>query len=335
MRGMVTGAARSPDRAALAVLRCAVVPETRRPSRRLGAEVAEALAARRAVVALETTVLAHGLPRDEAIALSDDLDAAVRAAGAVPAFVGVIEGVAVVGLTAEETRSLVEGARGVPKLAARDLGPAVAAHANGATTVSATISLATSVGVEVMATGGIGGVHLGASETYDESADLFALSTTPCLVVASGAKSVLDVGATLERLESLAVPVVGYRTSTFPWFYLRDSGLPLRWIVESPRSAATAFAAHLALGSGGMLLANPVPAEAELDPSLHASVLADALHEAHEYGVTGSDVTPRLLAHFATATGGRSVATNLALLQSNARLAADVAVALVDVRDEG
>ncbi len=297
--------------------------------------MAAALEVGGAVVALETTVLAHGLPRDESLALVGELDRVVRAGGAVPAYVGVVDGVAVVGLTGDEARALIEQTREVAKLAARDLGPAVAAGVDGATTVSATIALAATVGVEVMATGGIGGVHLGASETYDESADLLALATTPCLVVASGAKSVLDVGATLERLESLAVPVLGYRTTTFPWFYLRDSGLPLRWTVASPSAAAEAFAAHRALGSGGMLLANPVPSEAELDPSLHASVLADALHEAHEYGVTGTEVTPRLLSHFATATGGRSVATNLALLRSNAELAAQVASALVDERREG
>ena len=179
-----------------------------------------------------------------------------------------------------------------------------------------------------MATGGIGGVHLGAAETFDESADLVALSRTPVLVVASGAKSILDVPATLERLDTFGVPVVGYRTTTFPGFYVRDSGVQVAWAVDTPEDAARAFLAHLQLGRGGMLLANPIPADAEMDPVLHARVLADGLHDAHESGIGGADVTPFLLAHFASESGGESVAANVALVLDNAALAARVAAAI-------
>jgi pseudouridine-5'-phosphate glycosidase len=179
-----------------------------------------------------------------------------------------------------------------------------------------------------MATGGIGGVHLGAAETYDESADLAALARTPVLVVASGAKSILDIAATLERLDTLGVPVVGYRTTQFPGFYVRDSGMRIAWSLETPEQAADAFAAHRELGRGGMLLANPIPEVAEMDASLHASALADGLHLVIESKVSGADVTPFLLAHFAAATGGASLAANVALVLDNAALAASIAIAL-------
>jgi len=291
-------------------------------------EVREALGAGRGVVALETTILVHGLPAEDAVKVGTALDRTVREHGAVPATVGMVNGVCVVGLALDEVRRLVERRETVRKLSTRDLGLAAAAGADGATTVAATIALAAGAGVAVMATGGIGGVHLGAAETFDESADLVALSRTPVLVVASGAKSILDLPATLERLDTLGVPVAGYRTVTFPGFYVRDSGVPVAWSVESPEQAAEAFLAHRELSRGGMLLANPVPEAAEMDPVLHARVLADALHDAHESGIGGADVTPFLLAHFASESGGVSVAANVALVLDNAALAARVAAAL-------
>lgn len=296
-------------------------------------EVRDALDTGRGVVALETTLLVHGLPPDDAAHVGAALENAVREHGAIPATVGMVEGVAVIGLDRAEVRRLVERRDDVRKLSTRDLGLAAAAGVDGATTVAATIALAASVGVSVMATGGIGGVHLGAAETFDESADLVALSRTPVLVVASGAKSILDVPATLERLDTLGVPVVGYETTTFPGFYVRDSGVQVGWSVASPEEAARAFLAHLELGRGGMLLANPIPAGAEMDPALHARVLADGLHDAHESGIGGADVTPFLLAHFASESGGSSVAANVALVLSNAVLAARVAAAIA--ADEG
>jgi pseudouridylate synthase len=291
-------------------------------------EVRSALDQGRGVVALETTLLVHGLPPEDAVRVGAALEAAVREHGAIPATVGMVDGVAVVGLALEEVRRLVERRDGVRKLSTRDLGLAAAARADGATTVAATITLATAAGVRVMATGGIGGVHLGAAETFDESADLIALSRTPVLVVASGAKSILDVPATLERLDTLGVPVAAYRTASFPGFYVRDSGVQVAWTIDSPEAAAEAFLAHQDLGRGGMLLANPVPEAAEMDPALHARVLADGLHDAHESGVGGADVTPFLLSHFASESGGESVAANVALVLDNAALAARVASAL-------
>ena len=296
-------------------------------------EVRDALDTGRGVVALETTLLVHGLPAEDAARVGAALENAVREHGAVPATVGMVDGVAVVGLDRTEVRRLVERRDVVRKLSTRDLGLAAAAGVDGATTVAATIALAAAAGVSVMATGGIGGVHLGAVETFDESADLVALSRTPVLVVASGAKSILDVPATLQRLDTFGVPVVGYQTTTFPGFYVRDSGVQVGWSVSSPEEASRAFLAHLELGRGGMLLANPIPAGAEMDPALHARVLADGLHDAHESGIGGADVTPFLLAHFASESGGASVAANVALVLSNAALAARIA-AVIAVGDE-
>jgi pseudouridine-5'-phosphate glycosidase len=300
--------------------------------RRLAPEVEGAVADGNAVVALETTLLVHGLPPVDAVRIAGELDDVVRAHGAVPARTGVLNGTAVIGLTMDETRSLIERRDMVGKLSTKDLGLATAGRRDGATTIAATIALATGVGIDVMATGGIGGVHLGASETFDESADLAALARTPALVVASGVKSILDVAATLERLDSLGVPVVGYRSSAFPGFYVRDSGLTVQWSVDSPTAAAAAFLAHRSFADGAMVLANAVPEAAEMDRDLHAKVLADALHDAHSKGISGAEVTPFLLAHFAQATEGVSVSANVALVLDNAALAAEVACAIATAR---
>ena len=294
----------------------------------IGDEVRDAVAEGRPVVALETTLLVHGLPADDAARVGEELESAVRAGGAVPATVGMIDGVAVIGLASAEVRRLIERREHVAKLSTRDLGFAAAARRDGATTVAATILLASGVGVRVMATGGIGGVHLGARETFDESADLVALARSEALVVASGVKSILDVPATLERLDKLGVPVAGYRTDRFPGFYVRDSGCAVAWMVSSPQEAAAAFLDHVAFGGKGMLLANPVPERSEMDPAVHAQVLADGLHDAMEAGISGADVTPFLLAHFAEKTEGTSVASNVALVLDNAGVAAQVAVAI-------
>lgn len=291
-------------------------------------EVRDAVATGRPVVALETTLLVHGLPADQAAGVGEQLESIVRAGGAVPATVGMIDGVAVIGLAGAEVRRLIERREQVAKLSTRDLGLAAAARRDGATTVAATISLASAVGVKVMATGGIGGVHLGARETFDESADLVALARTEALVVASGVKSILDVPATLERLDTLGVPVAGYRTDRFPGFYVRDSGCSVAWQVGSPAEAAAAFLSHVSFGGKGMLLANPVPEHSEMDPAVHAQVLADGLHGVVEAGISGADVTPYLLAHFAEQTEGTSVASNVALVLDNAAVAAEVAVAI-------
>jgi pseudouridine-5'-phosphate glycosidase len=291
-------------------------------------EVATALAEGRAVVALETTIVVHGLPAPHNLEVAAECEAAVRAAGAVPATIGVVQGVLTVGMGPSVLEELADPGRHSAKLSARDLGFAVATRSDGATTVAGTIAVAHYAGIAVMATGGLGGVHRGAQITYDESADLTALSRTPVLVVASGVKSILDIGATIERLDSLGVPVAGYRTSQFPGFYRRDSGFDLDWRVESPEVAAAAFAAHRNWSPTGLLIANPVDEDRQLDATVHDEALAAALAHAAASGVTGKDVTPIVLAEFARFTAGASVRVNRDLVVSNASVAAQIAVAV-------
>ncbi|WP_300009263.1 pseudouridine-5'-phosphate glycosidase [Pseudonocardia sp.] len=290
-------------------------------------EVRAALAAGRAVVALESTLLAHGLPAPQNRVAADELEAAVRAHGAVPATVAVLDGVPRVGLSAAELDRVCAG--DLVKLSVRDLGPAAGLGRDGATTVAATAALAAAAGVALFATGGLGGVHRGARDTWDVSADLAALARTGVLVVCSGVKSILDVPATLEVLESGSVPVLGYGTDAFPGFYRRDSGHPVPWRVDSPAEVAAVWRAHRALSPGvGAVLAQPVPAADELDAAVHDRLLAEGLAELARRGVTGKDVTPALLEHFHAGSGGASLRANLALVRANAGLAARVAVAL-------
>ncbi len=295
-------------------------------------EVAAALAAGRAVVALESTLLAHGLPPGRNRDVAGRLEAAVRAAGAVPATIAVLGGTPLVGLSGAELDRVCDPAAGLVKLSRRDLGPAYALGRDGATTVAATAALAAAAGIGVFATGGLGGVHRSfgeAATSWDVSADLDVLATTPVLVVCSGVKSVLDMAATLEALETRSVPVLGYRTDRFPAFYLRESEHLVPWRVDSPAEAAAVVAAHRTVpGTAGVLLANPVPAGAELPAELHERLLTGGLARLAERGVTGKDVTPALLEHFHTESGGASLAANEALVLANATLAAEVAVAL-------
>jgi pseudouridylate synthase len=293
----------------------------------MAAEVADAVAGGRPVVALESTLLAHGLPSPQNRAAADDLEAAVRRHGAVPATVAVLDGVPRVGLSPAELDRVCGG--GLVKLSVRDLGVAVGLRRDGATTVAATAALAHAVGVPVFATGGLGGVHRGARDSWDVSADLAALAGTGVLVVCSGVKSILDVPATLEVLETASVPVLGYRTDAFPGFYRRDSGHPVPWRVDSPADAAAVWRAHRALGSpAGMVLAQPVPPDDELDAGLHDRLLDEGMALVARRGISGKDVTPALLEHFHSGSGGASLRTNLALVRANAELAAQVAVAL-------
>jgi pseudouridylate synthase len=290
-------------------------------------EVADAVAAGRPVVALESTLLAHGLPAPQNRVAAAELEAAVREQGAVPATVAVLDGVARVGLSAAELDRVCH--TGLAKLSVRDLGPAIGLRRDGATTVAATAALAEAAGVQLFATGGLGGVHRGARETWDVSADLAALAGTAVLVVCSGVKSILDVAATLEVLETESVPVLGYRTDAFPGFYRRDSGHAVPWRVNSPVEAAAVWRAHRAFGRrAGAVLAQPVPAADELDAALHDRLLQEGMALLAERGITGKDVTPALLEHFHTGSGGASLRCNLALVLANARLAARVAVAL-------
>jgi pseudouridylate synthase len=294
---------------------------------RTSPEVADALASGRAVVALESTILAHGLPAPQNRTAADELESAVRAHGGVPATVAVLDGVPLVGLDAGQLDRVCSGE--LDKLSVRDLGVAVGLGRDGATTVAATAALAHAAGVALFATGGLGGVHRGARESWDVSADLAALATTGVFVVCSGVKSILDVAATLEVLETESVPVLGYGTDAFPGFYRRDSGHAVPWRVDSAAEAAAVWRAHTALGSrAGAVLAQPVPAADELDAALHDRLLAEGLALLTERGITGKDVTPALLEHFHAGSDGASLHTNLALVRANAELAARVAVAL-------
>jgi pseudouridine-5'-phosphate glycosidase len=296
----------------------------------LSPEVAEALSSGRPVVALESTLLAHGLPRPANRAAADDVEAAVRAGGAVPATIAVLDGVPHVGLTAEEV-DLVCADPGLAKLGMRDLPVAAALGLSGATTVSSTALLAAGAGIGVFATGGLGGVHRQAVDTFDESADLTALSRTSLVVVCAGVKSILDVPATLERLESLSVTVVGYRTTTFPGFYVADSGSTLEWSVSDAAEAARVFAARRHLAPGAVVVANPLPLDEQLDPDLHDRVIAGALAAAEEAGVRGKGVTPFVLDHLHRASEGATLSVNVRLVLRNAELAGQIAAALAEV----
>jgi len=292
---------------------------------RLRAEVAEALAWNKPVVALESTLIAHGLPRPRNLELAHELETIVRAEGGVPATIGVIRGEPTVGLSADELERIATGDE-IPKLSVRDLGPAIACGGDGATTVASTALLARRAGIRVFATGGLGGVHRGAQESFDESADLTVLSHTPVGIVCAGVKSVLDVGATLERLETLSVTVVGYCTRTFPGFLVSDSGFAVDWSVETPAQAAAVINSQL--HEAAVVIANPISPEDQLDPATHWRVLDEALAELRERGIRGKAITPFLLEFFRARTEGASLEANLKLVRANARLATRIAAAL-------
>ncbi|WP_329299056.1 pseudouridine-5'-phosphate glycosidase [Streptomyces sp. NBC_00659] len=291
-------------------------------------EVREALDARRPVVALESTIIAHGLPRPRNLQVALELEEVVREEGAVPATIAVLDGRPHVGLDKGQLER-VANEDGIRKLGHRDLPLAVAAGASGATTVSATALLAARAGVRVFATGGLGGVHREWTVTQDESADLGLLARTRITVVCAGVKSILDVPATLQRLETLGVAVAGYATDRFPGFYLSDSGHPVDWTLDSPEQVAEVMRAQDALHApdSSLVVANPVPEEEQLDPVLHARVLAEALRACESEGVTGQAVTPFLLSYLVRHTDGASLAANLAAVRGNVRLAGRIAAA--------
>jgi pseudouridine-5'-phosphate glycosidase len=292
----------------------------------LSAEVADALRRGAAVVALESTIIAHGLPRPRNLEVARALEAEVRAAGAVPATIAVLDGEARVGLDDEGIERIASA--DMAKLSVRDLPLAAARGADGATTVASTAHLAARAGIRVFATGGLGGVHRDARESWDESADLLTLSRTPITVVAAGVKSILDVGATLERLETLGVAVAGWRTGRFPGFYLTDGGFDLDWRVDGAEEVAAAMAQADALGvEAGLVVANPIDAARQLDPAEHERVLADGLQRARAAGVTGKGVTPFLLDHLHRETGGRSLEINVEIARGNAAVAGAIAAA--------
>ncbi|MFG1778276.1 pseudouridine-5'-phosphate glycosidase [Micromonospora sp. NPDC049051] len=295
---------------------------------RHGSEVADALRDGRPVVALESTIVSHGLPRPDNLRVARQIEQAVRDAGAVPATIGMVGGRLVVGLDDAELTRLAT-VDGVAKLSVRDLALAAASGADGATTVAATSAVAAAAGIGVFATGGLGGVHREAAQTFDESADLVTLARTPIAVVCAGVKSILDVGATLERLETLGVGVVGFRTRRFPGFFITDGGFDLDWSLDSAEQVADVLAAReqQRVHQGGLIVANPLPTDEQLDPELHDRTLADGLALLERDGVTGKAVTPYLLAHFHSATEGASLAVNVRIILRNADLAARIAVA--------
>ncbi|MEU9758347.1 pseudouridine-5'-phosphate glycosidase [Streptomyces sp. NPDC047985] len=294
----------------------------------LSPEVRTALATHHPVVALESTIIAHGLPRPRNLRVAEELEDLVRAAGAVPATIAVLDGQARIGLD-EDALERVATDPAMRKLGHRDLAPALATGASGATTVSATAFLAARAGLRVFATGGLGGVHREWTRTQDESADLRLLARTGITVVCAGVKSILDVPATLQRLETLGIGVLGYGTDHFPGFYLHSSGEPVDWTVRTPEEVAEVMRAQDALDgtASALIVANPVPARDQLDPGLHDRVLAEALDACRDRGIVGQAVTPFLLDRLMRRTEGASLEANLAAVRANVSLAARVASA--------
>ncbi len=290
------------------------------------AEVRAARDEGRPLVALESTIVTHGMPWPQNVETARSVEADIRSAGAVPATVAVIDGMIRVGLEDETLVELAQ-AEGVMKLSRADLALVVAAGRTGSTTVAATMICAHLAGIEVFATGGIGGVHRGAELSFDVSADLEELAATPVLVVAAGAKAILDIAKTLEYLETKGVPVVGYRTDDFPAFWSCSSGLAAPLRLDDPAEIAEAFHVRRELGmAGGMLVANPIPASDEIPATVISPIIEQALTQTDGEGVAGKDVTPYVLGRIFELTDGRSLSANVALVRNNARLAAEIAI---------
>ncbi len=296
---------------------------------RIADEVKDALASGVPVVALESTIFTHGLPRPRNVEVALRGEAIVREGGGVPATIGVVHGRPVVGLTEDEINELAYD-DDVTKSSVRDLAFGAVTKKNAGTTIASTGLLARAAGIDVFSTGGLGGVHHGAAASFDESADIYALADTPIVLVSSGAKAILDIAATLERFESLSIPVVGYRTDRYPGFYVADSGHDLTARVDQASEVATMVAAQKALGiNSAILVANPVPVDEQLDPKDLESVLTKAWDAAEQQGVHGQASTPFLLDYIRQATDGRSLDANVALYYNNIRVGLDIAAALV------
>jgi len=289
-------------------------------------EVASAKKNGSPIVALESTIISHGLPRPKNLAVALEVEEIVRSEGATPATIAIIEGEIHVGLEANELERVANDGDFV-KASIRDLAILATKRKSAATTVAATSHIAHLAGIEFFATGGLGGVHRGASESWDESADLLALANTPVLVVCAGVKSILDISATLERLETLSVPLIGYRTSKFPGFYLQDSGYLIEHRVDTPREIADIWRTRIGLGveKSGVVVANPTPTPMEL--GLHERLLNEGLAQTKARGIIGKEVTPFLLEFFHSNSGGESLRVNIEIIKSNSRLAAQIAAA--------
>ena len=295
----------------------------------LSPEVAEALAVGKPVVALESTIISHGMPYPQNVETALRVEQTIRDGGAVPATIAVIGGRLKAGLTKDQIEYLGRKGRDVIKASRRDLPVLVARGEDGATTVTTTMIIAAMAGIKVFATGGIGGVHRGAETTMDISADLEELAKTPVMVICAGAKSILDLGLTLEYLETKGVPVIGYGTEELPAFYTRRSGFKVDYRIDTPEELAAAFRTKLEMGlEGGMLVTNPIPEEYSMDPDRINAAISQALDEAAAQGIHGKETTPFLLARIKDITGGDSLASNIQLVLNNARLAAKTAALL-------
>ena len=295
----------------------------------LSPEVAGALAAGKPVVALESTIISHGMPYPQNVQTALQVERTIRDNGAVPATVAIIGGRLKAGLTPEEIEYLGKKGRGVTKASRRDLPVLVARGEDGATTVTTTMIIAAMAGIKVFATGGIGGVHRGAETPMDISADLEELAMTPVMVICAGAKSILDLGLTLEYLETKGVPIIGFGTEELPAFYTRKSGFKVDYRIDTPEELAAAFRAKLEMGlKGGMLVTNPIPEEYSMDPVRINAAIDQAVAECGEKGIKGKETTPFLLARIKDITGGDSLASNIQLVLNNARLAARTAALL-------
>lgn len=296
----------------------------------IASEVREALENGKPVVALESTIISHGMPYPKNVETALLVEQTVRDNGAVPATIAVIGGRLKAGLSKEEIEYLGKSGRNVTKASRRDLPALVARGTDGATTVTTTMIIANMAGINVFATGGIGGVHRGAETTMDISADLEELAKTPVMVVCAGAKSILDLGLTLEYLETKGVPVIGYGTDELPAFYTRKSGFGVDYRVDSPEELADMFNAQRALGyKGGMLVTNPIPEEYSMDKPVIDAAIEQALKECREQGIKGKDTTPFLLAKVVELTGGDSLESNIKLVLNNAKVAAKTAAAII------
>lgn len=296
------------------------------PSLHIAAEVQSALEAGRPVVALESTIISHGLPRPRNFEAAQEFEQIVRDAGATPATIAVLDGVPQIGLDSDGVRRIAD--EDIAKASVRDLSILAAKGASGATTVASTAKLAALAGIKVFATGGLGGVHQGASETFDESADIPTLAESPIAIVSAGVKSVLDIAATLERLESSSVPVVGFRADVFPRFWLAESEYRLDWRVEDADEVARILRAQEDLGlPQAVVVANPVPADQQWEPGEHDRIISHAFELAEQQGVRGKAVTPFLLGTIVELSGGRSLEVNLDLARNNVRVASEIAIA--------
>lgn len=305
------------------------------PRLQLTDEVHDALAEGRPVLALESTIISHGMPYPDNVRMAREVEALIRAEGVTPATIAVLDGVPRVGLTDDDLEMLGRAGESVTKASVRDLAYVMAKGIHGATTVAATMRLASLAGIRVFATGGLGGVHRGAASSMDLSADLTELSRTPVAVISAGVKSILDIGLTLEAMETLSIPVVGYQTDEFPSFYSRSSGYDVPMRADSPDELAAIMATQWELGvTAGLDIANPIPQADEIPADEISGIITQALADMDERGITGKDTTPYLLGRVVELTGGASLTANIALVKNNALLGANLAKAYSAVTAE-